>query len=313
MKFDNIIVDCNNIFWRSVISIVKKLSEDQDENIFYSLTIQDTLERIMQLKKTYGHNDTILYIAHDNPFSRINERELIDSTYKHARKNKKVPSVFYKSLEKLLEILKFYDDNLYLIGYDKCEADDLVLPILKHVKGTTLMVSADMDWARGISDDGICWFNFSKVYDVETFTKEYGFNPSGNGVKIYKAIHGDKSDCIENAVPHIPQKLLAHIVENYDSIYDLLNRVFRDEVIPKQWKFKIQEAQIQLKINYQLVDFLPLDLSFEDIAIECKEDKEQLRSWMKLLDIPLENRLIDPKRDSHSFLKRKKYKRTLNI
>jgi 5'-3' exonuclease len=313
LKFNNIIIDLNNIFWRSVISIVKKLSEDHDENTFYSLTIQDTLERIMQLKKTYGHNDTILYIAHDNPFSRINERELIDSTYKHARKNKNVPPVFYKSLEKLIEILKFYDNSLYLISHAKCEADDLVLTVLKHVKGTTLMVSADMDWARGISDDGISWFNFSKIYDVDIFTKEYGFNPSGNGVKIYKAIHGDKSDCIENAVPHIPQKLLAHIVENYDSIYDLLNRVFRDDDIPKHWKLKIQEAQIQLKINYQLVDFLPLDLSFGDISYKCEFNVEKLRSWFRMLDMQFENRFIDPKKDANSFLERKKYKRIVTI
>jgi 5'-3' exonuclease len=320
LKYNHIIVDCNNLYWRVVTSSIQKLVEDIDESAFYSITLQDSLDRINQIKKTYGNDETKLYILHDNPFSRINEREMISSSYKHARKNKNIPPVFYKSLEKLLEILKFYNNNLYIVGYDKCEADDLVLPILKHIKGSALMVSADLDWARGISDgtgmgesDLIHWFNYSKLYEVDNFTEDYGFNPSGNGVKIYKAIHGDKSDCIDNAVPHMPKVVLNHIINNYESIYDLLANMFRDENIPKQWKLKLQDAQIQLKINYQLVDFLPLDLSLQDIAIECKEDIEKLRSWFQLLDIPMENRMIDPKRDSHSFLERKKYKRTLNI
>lgn len=314
MKYNHILVDGNNLFWRSTCNSIQKMVEDSDENLFYSITLQDSLDRINQIKKIYGNDETIMYIIHDNPFSRINEREMISSSYKHARKNKNIPPVFYKSLEKLLEILKFYNNNLYIIGYDKCEADDLVLPVLKHIKGSALMVSADLDWARGIDrDKQIHWFNYSKVYDVDNFTKDYGFNPSGNGVKIYKAIHGDKSDSIDNAVPHMPKNILNHIINSYESIYDLLANMFRDENIPKQWKLKLQDAQIQLKINYQLVDFLPLDLSFQDIAIECKENIEKLRSWFSLLSIPFENRMIDPKRDSHSFLERKKYKRILNI
>lgn len=271
MKYNHILIDMNNCFWRATCNSIQKMVEDSDENLFYSITLQDSLDRINQIKKIYGNDETIMYIIHDNPFSRINEREMISSSYKHARKNKNIPPVFYKSLEKLLEILKFYNNNLYIIGYDKCEADDLVLPVLKHIKGSALMVSADLDWARGIDGDKqIHWFNYSKVYDVDNFSQDYGFNPSGNGVKIYKAIHGDKSDSIDNAVPHMPKNVLNHIINSYESIYDLLANMFRDEAIPKQWKLKLQDAQIQLKINYQLVDFLPLDLSFQDIAREIQ-------------------------------------------
>jgi len=315
VKYSSIIIDMNNAYWRSVASCIKKIVEQENEDAFYSITIQDSLERIKQIRDTYGNQETSVYILHDNPFSKINEREMIDSSYKHARKNKNIPQVFYKSLEKLLEILKSYDNNFYIISHPKCEADDLVLPVLQDIKGSTLLVSADLDWARSIEDNGdqkIHWFNYLKVYDVENFTTEYGFNPSGNGVKIYKAIHGDKSDCVENAVPYLPKAVLYSIVNNYDSIYDLLANMWKDDTIPKQWKLKIQEAQVQLKINYQLVDFLNLDLGFDDIAYKCIEDKEKLRSWFLLLDIPLPNNLRDS-RDSHNFLERKKYKRTLSI
>ena len=312
MKYNHIIIDNSNLYWRSVSSVIKKVIEQDNEDAFYSLTIQDSLERIEQLKNIYGNDETIVYILNDNPFSKINERELIDSSYKHARKNKNIPPVFYKSLEKLIEILKSYHNNYYIVSYSKCEADDLVLPVLKHIKGKTLLVSADLDWARSIDTD-IHWFNYNKVYDIESFSQEYGFNPSNNGVKIYKALHGDKSDCIENAVPHMPKTILNHIVDNYDSIYDLISNLWKDEEIPKQWKLKIQDASVQLKINYQLVDFLQLDLSFNDVAYKCKEDIEKLRNWFQLLDIRFTNRMVDPKRDAHNFLERKKYKRTLNL
>jgi len=312
MKYSSILLDLNNLFWRSTVSVVKKITEEQDENEFYSLTVQDSLERIKQIRDTYGNNETTLYILHDNPFSKINEREMIDSSYKHARKNKNIPVVFYKSLEKLIEILKIYDNKSYVVSHNKCEADDLVLPILNHIKGSALMISADLDWARGM-DEAIHWFNYGKLYKIDNFTEDYGFSPSGNGVKIYKALHGDKSDCIENAVPYLPKNVLNHIINNYNTIYELLANLWKDEVIPKQWKLKIQDAQVQLKINYQLVDFMNIDLSFDDIAYKCIEDVEQLRSWYQLLDIPLSNNLIDPKRDSHSFLQKKRIKRVITI
>jgi len=314
LKFANVIIDLNNLYWRSITNTIKKIIEQEEEDKFYSMIIQDSLERINQLKNVYGNNETNVYILHDNPFSKINERELIDSSYKHARKNKNIPQVFYKSLEKLIEILKSYDNNFYIVSHNKCEADDLVLPIINKVKNSCLLISADLDWARSVSQENrIYWFNYHKVYDVDTFIDDYGFNPSGNGVKIYKAIHGDKSDCIENAVPYLPKIILSHIIENYDSIYDLLANMWKNEEIPKQWKLKIQEAQIQLKINYQLVDFITLDLTFTDIAYKCLLNIEKLRSWFALLDIPFFNFMIDPKRDSHNFLERKRYKRVLTV
>ena len=91
MKYNHIIIDNSNLYWRSVSSVIKKVIEQDNEDAFYSLTIQDSLERIEQLKNIYGNDETIVYILNDNPFSKINERELIDSSYKHARKNKNIP------------------------------------------------------------------------------------------------------------------------------------------------------------------------------------------------------------------------------
>lgn len=315
MKYNNLIIDLNNLFWRATIQSLNKIISDGniDDNLFYSVTISDCLDRFNQLRNIYGDGNTTIYVLHDNPFSKINERELMDSSYKHARKNKNIPPIFYKSLDRFIEILKVYINNLYIVSYSKCEADDLVLPVLNHIgDDSVLMISADMDWARGINDK-VHWFNFSTIYSKDNFIDKYGFNPENNGVKLYKAIHGDKSDCIENAVPNLPKKILYYIVDNYTDIYDLLNRIWRDDEIPKQWKLKIKEAEIQLKINYQLVDFLPIDFNFNEIAIPAKEDIKELRGWFELMDLQKENRMIDPKKDAHSFLERKKYKRIVSV
>ncbi len=315
MKYNHLIIDINNLFWRATVHSLSKIMNKDivDDNLFYSATISDCLDRFNQLRNTYGDNNTVIYALHDNPFSKINERELIDSSYKHARKNKNIPPIFYKSLDRFIEILKVYINNLYIVSYSNCEADDLVLPVLNHIgDDSVLMISADMDWSRGISEK-IHWFNFHNIYSKDNFTEKYGFNPENNGVKLYKAIHGDKSDCIENAVPHLPKTVLYHIIDSYSDIYDLLNHIWRDEEIPKQWKHKIKDAEIQLKINYQLVDFLPIDLNFNEIAIEAKENINELRSWFELMGLQKENRMIDPKKDAHAFLERKKYKRIVSI
>jgi frataxin-like iron-binding protein CyaY len=71
MKYQNIIIDGNNLFWRSVSSTIKKIIEQDDEDLFYSITIQDSLDRIEQLLSMYGNDETQIYILHDNPFSKI--------------------------------------------------------------------------------------------------------------------------------------------------------------------------------------------------------------------------------------------------
>jgi hypothetical protein len=286
--------------------------KEDDEREFYSASIQDSLVRIQEFMKQYGNKDCKVYIIHDNPFSKINERERLYSSYKHARKNKNIPPVFYKSLEKLIEILKLYHNNFYLVNYKGCEADDLVPQVLAHKQGNALLISADMDWARGISSE-VHWFNYSTLYDIDKFKTDYGFDPSNNGVKMYKCIHGDRSDCIDNAVPYLPKNILLHIVNTYGSLVELFKNIWSDEVIPKQWKLKIKDCENQLKINYQLVDYLNIDVSFEDISYKCVEDLETLRAFFLMLDISFESRMMDAKRDAFHFLEKKRFRRYGNF
>lgn len=317
MKYNNLIIDGTNLFWRSTVICLKNIinnEDDEDDREFYSESIEEALKRINDLVKQFGKDNPTVYILYDNPMSKINEREAIYPSYKHARKNKNIPPVFYKSLDKLVEILKIYKDNFVVVKYHNCEADDLVPSVLAKCEGNSILISADLDWARGITEkdkDGfrIDWFNYATVYTKESFQNHYGFNPANNGVKMYKAIKGDTSDNIENAVPYIPKEILLNIVDKYNDIPELLANVWKDDEIPKQWKLKIKEAEVQLKINSQLVDYLNIDLPFNEIAYYCKEDINELRSWFSLLSIPFENRMFDRKKDAHLFLEKKKSRR----
>lgn len=313
MKYKNLIVDGNNLFWRATVQCLKSIideQEDEDDQEFYAVSIEETLKRINDLIKRFSDYEYKVYLLYDNTFSKINHREAIYPSYKHARKNKNIPPILYKSLDKLIEILKVYNDNFIIVRYNGCEADDLVPTVLYQCKDeSSLLISADLDWSRGISDIPVHWFNFEDVYSKEKFFDRYGFNPSQNGVKLYKAIKGDSSDNIENAVPYLPKSILLTIIDKYNSLTDLMTNLWKDDEIPQQWKLKIKEAEIQLKINYQLVDYLNIDIPFSETAYYCKEDINALRSWFTFCGITFENRMFDRKKDAHLFLEKKKSRR----
>jgi 5'-3' exonuclease len=314
--YNNIIIDTNNLYWRQVITTIKQtLKDENDEREFYSASIQDTLTRIQELIKQFGALDCKVYFLCDNPFSKINQRSEIYSSYKHARKNKNIPPVFYKSLDKFIEILKIFNDNFYIVRESGYEADDLIPIVLNHIernwKGNTLLISADLDWARAI-ENSIDWFNFNTVYTINKFKEEYGFTPNNNGVKMYKCIHGDSSDCIENAVPYLPKNILLYIVNTYSSLEHLFSNLWSDTIIPKQWKLKIKEYEVQLKINYQLVDYSIIDNISNEIILNCYKDIDKLRSWFTLLDIPYFNWMRN-KNDTDLFFEKKKLRRYSNF
>jgi len=310
-QYNNILIDLNNLFWRNACVSIKACVEGEDTSSLYSHSVQMTLNKIKALKEQYGYQNTKVFLLKDNPFSRIDDRTAIDSSYKHARRSRTVPPAFHKSLEHLAEILKCYDDTYYVCSYDNCEADDLVKIVLDTITDGALLVSADLDWARGVTEKNH-WYNYVELYDIEKFIHEYGFTPLNNSLKMYKAIHGDKSDSIENAVPYLPKDILIDIVSKYNSVDELFKGIWT-EAYPEKWKLKLKESEVKIKVNYQLVDYLDLPLSFNQIAYKCSENVGELRSWFKLLDIPFETRMIDLKNDAKSFFKQKKLKRIVRF
>lgn len=314
MQYKYLIIDAQNLYWRAVTAALKKCLDNKDDRI-YTNSLQNFLDRVNELKNKFGTYESHVYLLFDNPLSIINKRKKIDIEYKHSREEKNVPKNFYKTLDMLQEILHIYKNNFYIIKCEGLEADDLVYPILQEInkdnkEENKIVISADMDWARALGvDKKAHWYNFVEIFTQDNFKNQYGFSPDGKKIQMFKAIHGDNSDAVPNAVPYLPREILLDIIERYNSIDDLLKDLWSTCGYPQNWKLKINEAAKRLKINYRLVDFM--NYSYKDIFIfPCKENIPLLRARFEMNGLQLETRMFDKGKDN--FFEKKKYRRIKN-
>jgi 5'-3' exonuclease len=289
-RYQNFVIDGTNAFFRSIHRTLRltKNWENQFEK-FCRFPIEDFLRHTINLVDEYGYQNSTVYFLFDNPDSAYKFRKMIsEGHYKHSRKKNGAGEHVYLILNILVNILKEFSDNYRVVSAIGLEADDLTLPVQQHIDpgqhNKALFVSVDLDWARNIDDTRSShWFNWSRVYTERVFFQEYGFNPRGNALKLYKAIHGDTADCIQNAVPRLPKETLIQIVEKFKDVDDLFQNFSRLETT-KEWKLRIKDAENQIRINYQMVDFFPIETPLEEMLHECKHNKEALRQWYEMLD-----------------------------
>lgn len=315
MKYQYLIVDCTNAFWRAFTASVKNLLCDDTVNNIAPVVIKKSLSMIRNLHNQFGYEDSLVYLLFDNPESIISIRKVIDEDYKSCRLKKSVPKGIYETLSIFIEFLKNYSDNYFVCRVPSLEADDLVPPILNSLsiddKNKALVISNDMDWARNINEN-INWYNYDEMYSILSFQRKFQFSPKGKSVQIYKAIHGDRSDNIENALPYLPKKLLLEIVNRFDSVDDLFKNLWKKEVdFPHSWKLKLKEAENTIKKNFTLVDFISLDIKIEDFLIHCKRRPKLLRVFFKSFDIPLEKDMITKEDRKQPFFAPKKIKKSI--
>lgn len=305
-KFQNLIIDCSNLFWRA--SIIALENQKGQDTILYTKSIEKAFEMIEKKKADYGYRDSKVYLCFDNPESVINQRKLLSGgLYKHHRESKNLPPQMYKALDIFMGLCQYYSDDYYVVISEGLEADDLT-DILKDSfkQGEhNLYVSADLDWARNI-DEYNHWHNWKEIITQTEFHHRYDFYPTKSKICLYKAIHGDASDCISNAVPYLPKKLLIEVVKSNDTVEEMLDYITRDS-FPKQWEDKIYENKQLIRSNYKLVDFFPVDLDYDDIVTKSKASMRMLRPAFKSLSLPLEQRML-PK-PKHSMFNIKKMKR----
>lgn len=305
MRYNHILIDGNNFFFRTFISASKKdtgVETDTPDKIFVS-AIENALNRLKDIVKTHGagENKTTVWFLVDNPKSKINIRKYIDPNYKSPRDKKKIPEKLYLSLDIFAKILKCYSDNYVLAWSDSLEADDLTLPIINKIKPNknekVLCCSADLDWARNISEY-VHWLKFQsgkkyEVYDLNKFKNEYGFTASGKSIQLYKAIAGDRADSIPIAVKNIPKKILSSLIENYKDVDDFFRHYKKDNLISETWKKKIKKSESRIRLNYQLADFVRVEKDLLDTFSYCRKNINELVFWYDTLCIPKEPFMID--------------------
>lgn len=292
MKFNNIILDGNNLFWRCWFNNTSECILEDSK--VYSGGIEQFIIRIKEFRQRFGTNDTKFYILFDNPESTVSMRKEIDEEYKSHRLNNKYATEINRSITYLREILRNYFDETFMISINNYEADDIVPLVLKECIGTSLLLSADLDWSKSISEK-VQWFNFKKLYTLEEFKKEYSFYPNKNKILLYKTFRGDSSDNIPNAVPYLPKDILLYIVETYNEVpmSKFFAAILQDEHISKKWKYDIKANENRIKKNYSLVDFIKIEENLYDYLQECKRNKTLARVWYKIVGLDIPTNLID--------------------
>lgn len=151
------------------------------------------------------------------------------------------------------------------------------------------------------------WYNFATVHNSATFRKKYGFSPIGKSVQLWKAIKGDNSDCIVNAVPHLRNEILLDILNRFKDVDDLFNNLWETDY-PEKWKIRIKEVEANIRLNYKLVDYILLNEDINDCIYLSKENHKILKFWFDTLSLPLDANMYK-KSKTRSFFERKKYKR----
>jgi 5'-3' exonuclease len=190
--YKHIIIDVLNCYWRNATARKITKLKYQGEEIVTS-GIYGALDSIRKFEKEFLFKDGTVWLLFDNPDSMFHLRKEIDPEYKNNRES--MPEEFKVGIRILKEILKIYNDKYRIITISKAEADDLVFPLLNHIgrDQDILLISNDLDWARGINAN-IHWYNWEKTYYLENFKIDYGFSPEGNKVQMYKSFRGDKGN-----------------------------------------------------------------------------------------------------------------------
>jgi|WetSurMetagenome_2_1015567.scaffolds.fasta_scaffold169982_2 5'-3' exonuclease len=284
MKFNQIICDLSNLFFRNYF-VFKDMVINIDNTEIFVGGIFGCLKSINKIEKEYLAENGSIYYLSDNFASRDNIRKEIDPDYKLNRK--KYSDNFYRSLDYLLLILLNHSNNYYSIKVDGLEADDLVPSLLTSFKkrDNILICSEDLDYARNI-DDNIYWYSHNQVYDKELFKQKYKFIPTKQKICLYKVFRGDASDNIPIGIKGIPEKIILQLLEeNFEDIYDLLNKIHSLNYLGK-WKDEIIKRKARLILNYQLVDFI--NISYNELKNFIRKgmyNPSTLRSLYKLLNL----------------------------
>lgn len=313
-KYKYIVVDGTNLFFRCFYRSAKINKNTPMFKKFCAVPIQLAVSQIDNLLKVFGYQDTIVYILFDNPDSAYRVRHVLsEGKYKHSRKRNSASTYIYTILNIFQDLMKSYSDNCRIISSFGMEADDLTFPLKNSLElgydNRCLFVSVDLDWARNIDEVKFCdWYNWYVLHDRASFKSKYGFYASASSVKMYKAIHGDESDCIENALPHLPKDILIDIVQSFETPEQLLLGLISKNY-PQEWKLKIKDADRQIKVNYQMVDFYPVEKDLNEMMYVCQKRPEYLKIWYNALELSeFSDKLIDLNEDQleeFSFSKKK--------
>jgi len=327
--YDVILIDVSNKYHAAFATSASLTTKLEDGSVLVTGGIYTTIKGIQKIRRErLAPQGQMFYLCDATTRSShgtiddtpIMLRRRIDPDYKMNRKPHSDPS-FYRGLEMTISMLLYLYDRSYVVRVEGYEADDLVPAILRRYAPAptrVLLVSNDTDWCRALSSH-VEVLKGDKIVDVKSFTEEHQFSPEGEGLKIYKSFRGD-SDNVPKGVEGIREKDLLRLIADFSTLEELHGKIDTVEYLSKTWKDAIKERWPRIMINYQLVDFLPIDdQTAESGTVSCSFKPRALRAQYDALGFDV-NRLdarvagddyarIIPDRESSGFFIKSKIKR----
>jgi 5'-3' exonuclease len=254
-----------------------------------------SIKMLQKLVNIYLAENGILYFLFDNASSGEVWRKNLDPDYKINRRRQ--DPGFYRGLDFLQILLIHYENDWRIIQCPAYEADDLAAPVLAGIpEGDKVgIVSNDLDWARGISED-VVWIRAGRredeyVYDEinrEIFKDLYGFLPSLKNVCLYKSLRGDRIDNIIAGVKCISKKTVLSILSQVKTVDDLFDNL-DDLYLSKQVKNLIAANKERILLNYTLVDYRPISVqACKDVTVISRFNPHVLKMLYSTLKFDIE-------------------------
>jgi DNA polymerase-1 len=189
MKSFNLVVDANNMLFRTVFSpyLVRKSNK----------TTTDVTYHFMKLLRSYVEKfePNNIYICWDKRLNATgnNFRKIMNENYKAHRETSPEKELAIQSVEIITPILEAAGlKNLYPFNM---EADDIIYYLSETLEGETVIISSDKDLYQCINNHTYVYNAYSKkLLNEENFRSNFGVDI--NKWALFLAVKGDTSDNI---------------------------------------------------------------------------------------------------------------------
>ncbi|MGL5913573.1 MAG: hypothetical protein ACRCZB_05355 [Bacteroidales bacterium] len=257
MKYDRILIDVSNLYYRAY-KTSSNLTAEVDGELLVTGGIYTVITMIKKIRREYLSEGGRIFYLFDNASSNCRRRKEADPDYK-AHRIAQDP-VFYRGLDYLYLVLQVLNDNDRIIRRPLSEADDLVRPVITSFGSKdykVLLISTDLDWARSITDS-VHWLvnegKTSTIYTKELFKNKYGFTPTVESVCFYKSIRGDSSDNIPVGVKNVREEMLLDLITRAETLDNFYFNI-KNWGLTDKWENDFLLNKGRVFINYSLVQF----------------------------------------------------------
>jgi len=240
MKFNTVIVDGDNLAWKSFYALSNLSHEGRPTGAIFG-----TVNSLLSYYKKYEPDYLIVTWT-----SHTNFRKDIYPEYKAKRKEK--DNNYFEQqhiVEKLLSAMGI--NQAEVPGF---EADDIMAEVaLLNIEADrdVLIISGDKDLLQLVSDRVMVLRN-DKMYDSQTVFEEFGCAPFE--IPLWLAINGDKSDNIKG-VPQVGPKTITKLFKDYTGI--LKSLIFTGDTSPivvSPILQKVREHSSIIDMNLKLIE-----------------------------------------------------------